>query len=179
MMQVTTNRVLTYACAVLLAGIAVLLPMCSGQPVAINYGVDKCAWCQQEIDDNHFGSTLVTQDGKVFKFNSIECLMAFHIQPTVPNETFEASWVCDYNNPGHLIRAGQAAFVHTTEKSSPNGVGLFAFSSDDEALKFADETAGKTLEWDAVKKLVRSEWFEHVVDTTTVADSLAVDTAGQ
>ena len=136
------------------------------QPVAIKYGADKCAWCDRTIDDNHFGSTLVTQDGRVFKFNSIECLMAFHIQPTVPNESFQASWVCDFNNPGHLIRAGQASFVQTTNKQSPNGVGLFAFSSDNDAIGFSGTNGGRTLKWDEVKKVVKAAWFEPPVDTS-------------
>jgi copper chaperone NosL len=150
-----------------------VLSLCSGRPVAINYGTDKCVWCDRVIDDNHFGSTLVAQDGKVFKFNSIECLMAFHIRPTIPNESFQASWVCDYYNPGHLLRAGKAVFVHTDHMPSPSGVGLFAFSADDDAMKFAQEHAGKTMLWDEVKKTVMAEWFKPSVRTTT--DSAVVD----
>ncbi len=171
------NRFITYVYAVLLVSIVSMLPMCSGQPVAINYGVDKCVWCDKVIDDNHFGSTLVALDGKVFKFNSIECLMAFHIQPTIPNEQFQASWVCDYNNPGHLLRAGEAVFVHSVEKPSPNGVGLFAFSSDEDAQKFAGENAGQTMKWEDVKKTVQAAWFEPPADTTTTDSSMA-DTTG-
>jgi len=171
------NRVLTCVSAVLLVCIASTLPMCSGQPVAINYGVDKCVWCDKVIDDNHFGSTLVALDGTVFKFNSIECLMAFHIQPTIPNEQFQASWVCDYDNPGHLLRAGQAVFVQSAEKPSPNGVGLFAFSSNADAQKFAGASAGQTMNLDGVKKTVMTAWFEAPADTT-MTDSSMADTTG-
>ena len=166
-----------YSTDLLFVAFSIVLTLCSGQPVAINYGVDKCVWCDKIIDDNHFGSTLVAQDGKVFKFNSIECLMAFHIQPTIPNESFQASWVCDYNNPGHLVRAGQASYVHTDTKASPNGLGLFAFSSDEDAITFAAANRGQTIEWDGVKKVLKETWFKPAPDLMN-ADSLQMESTG-
>ena len=159
-----------------LAIIALTLSMCSAQPVDIKYGVDKCDWCDNVIDDQHFASSLVAQ-GETFKFNSIECLMAFHIQPTIEREKFQASYVCDHNNPGHLMRAGEARFVHSAEVPTPNGLGLFAFASDAAAQTFMGESSGETMEWDEVKAIVNKAWFAQPADTTML-DSATVDTTG-
>lgn len=172
-----SQRIFVFVNACMFVAIALTLSMCSAQPVEIKYGIDKCAWCENVIDDQHFASTLVAQGGETFKFNSIECLMAFHIQPTISREQFQASYVCDHNNPGHLLRAGQATFVHTVELPTPNGLGLFAFASDAAAETFMGEVSGEAMEWDEVKAIVNEAWFAQPADTLMV-DSAMVDSTG-
>ena len=155
------NQLIRYAITATLSFIFLgIFISCSTEPVSIKYGVDQCARCELVIDDNRFSAALEAVDGQVLKFNSIECLMGFHIEPSIPNEQFKASWVSDYNKPGHLLRAGQAVFVHTLAESSPGGVGLFAFATDAEARSFAGQNEGEILQWDGVKEIVKLDWFE-------------------
>ena len=151
--------------------VAAICLSCSTEPVNIKYGIDQCARCELVIDDNRFGAALESVDGQTVTFNSIECLMGFHIKPSIPNEQFKSSWVSDYNKPGHLLRAGQAFFIHTQAQSSPGGIGLFAFATDSEAQSFLDQNDGEKVQWDGVKEIVKLAWFEE--PPATPPDSVA------
>jgi copper chaperone NosL len=161
----------------------VLLTACSNiDPVDIDYGNDRCAWCEEVIKDNRFGAGIVLNDGEVFKFNSIECMMAFHLHPTVERGTFLASFVSDYNRPGEIYRAGLVHFIHSNEVESPKGAGLFAFSNEEDAKAFASEHNGTLHEWDELPPYVREVFFpdelKETESDTAMSDSSAVDTTG-
>ncbi|MGB5288980.1 MAG: hypothetical protein WBN42_10875, partial [Ignavibacteriaceae bacterium] len=49
-----------------------LLASCGSKPEPINYGKDECEFCRMQISDNRYGAELVTDKGKVYKFDSIE-----------------------------------------------------------------------------------------------------------
>jgi len=66
-------------------------------PVAIEYGQDICAFCKMIIADPRFGAEVITKTGKVYKFDSVECMVA-HIMydlgsrpPTSPTSQTPAS----------------------------------------------------------------------------------------
>ena len=163
--------------------LSVILMACSNiDPIAIDYGNDRCDWCKEVINDNRFGAGMVLNDGTVLKFNSIECMMAFHLHPTVERSTFLASFVSDYSHPGLIKRAGLVRFVHTDALDSPKGAGLFVFSTEADAKAFADEHNGKLCVWDDLPPYARQVFFPDEVKQTdsdaAMNDSPAVDTTG-
>ena len=58
---------------VLLLG--VFFSSCSTSPQPINYGNDACHYCQMTIVDQIYGAEVISDKGKIFKFDAAECLI--------------------------------------------------------------------------------------------------------
>ena len=76
---------LTAAPAVLALVIAALpgLQACSGGPQPIQFGTDNCDNCKMTLVDRHYGCEIVTKKGKAYKFDDLNCMMAFLKKTTV------------------------------------------------------------------------------------------------
>jgi copper chaperone NosL len=135
--------------------LTLLLLACTTGPVPIAYDQDGCDYCRMQISDPRYGGELITRTGKVHKFDSIECLASFYA--TLSDSTAVRSlWVSNYLEPGTLIPAREAIFIHHEGPGSPMGRGLLALRGDANAAGVA-APAGDTLGWSAVVKLVSRE----------------------
>ncbi len=71
---------------------------CGSNPEPINYGHDECEFCRMQISDNRYGAELVTDKGKVYKFDSIECLIEFAMVKNLigdSNQKFSCNGFCN------------------------------------------------------------------------------------
>ncbi len=127
-------------------------------PVEIHYGQDPCDYCKMTIADNKFGSELVSSKGKIFKFDSIECLAAYTQVNSDEDASVKSMWVTDYSNAGTFVRVDSATIILSAQKNSPMGVGLVAFSLGPQAGNFAHENAGRLLTWPETCKIVADVW---------------------
>ena len=101
---------------------------CSIESREINYGHDGCAYCQMIIVDNRYGAQIVTDKGKIYTFDSIECMFDFSKE----NNTQTAIQLAtSYNEPGILVQADSCIFVHSKQLPSPMGAYLTAFHQED------------------------------------------------
>lgn len=135
------------------AGAVVALAACgsSGPPAMAYDGSESCEHCRMAITDPRFGSALVSTTGRVYRFDSIECLAGFYAEDTTRAATM---WVSNYQAPGAMLRVVEARFVRLTgPEGSPMGMGLAALSAD--ATPAAGTTDGTLLSWDDVVELVR------------------------
>ncbi len=128
---------------------------CKIGPEPIVYGTDTCHFCSMTIVDKQHGSEWVTDKGKVFKFDSVECLLNNHIQS---DQESIALFMCNhYNAPGELIDTEKAFFLISEGIPSPMGAYLTAFDSRASAMKAHDEHGGDLYNW--------SELLKHWEDT--------------
>ena len=118
------------ACALLLFFLG-----CTPKPEPIQFGKDLCHFCSMKIMDQRYGAELITSKGRVYKFDSIECLLAFSSEKKVK---VHSRWVVDFGNPGQLIPWEKALFLHTPRLPSPMGLNVAAFS-EEEKLKTTKE----------------------------------------
>jgi len=127
-------------------------------PAEIHYGEDQCDYCRMNIVDNAFGTEIVTSKGKIFKFDSIECLAAF-VQTSIEEDIKSNSlWLTDFGSPGTFVRVDSATLVFSEEYNSPMGVGLVGFGSRSKARIFASEKSGRVLSWEETCLLVAERW---------------------
>jgi len=115
----------------LLAAIA-LVACGPAKPEPLAYGADQCAYCRMEISDPRFGAELLTRHGRAVKFDSIECLVSFYKQAAPANDVGSV-WVSDFQHPGTLIDATQAAFVDLGAERAPMGRGWAAVATPNDA----------------------------------------------
>jgi copper chaperone NosL len=127
-----------------------LFVSCSTEPRPINYGEEQCQHCHMTIVDQRYGSELVSDKGKIFTFDAIECLM-FYMEEN--QSTWEHILVTPFTNPTNLAPAESTVFLRSPELNSPMGMNLTAFGTTVEARKFEQKYKGDIYSW---KELVSS-----------------------
>ena len=128
---------------------------CKTEPEAINYGSDECDFCKMVISNPKFGAELLTKKGKVYKFDSVECLAAFSLLKN-KNE-INSMWVTDYVTPEKFINSTRAFFLKS-EIQSPMGLNLAAFADAENLKHFGEKYNGNQLNWESVVNDVKSTW---------------------
>lgn len=123
--------------------VAGLLAGCSEpKPVTVVIGQDVGAFCGMVISDPRYATQIVTKTGKVYKFDSIECMVAFRIEGTVAEDDIHSAWVSDYANPGTWLRADEARYLQSALLRSPMGLNLSAFKTLDALEDMRQEANG-------------------------------------
>jgi copper chaperone NosL len=130
-------------------GVCILLLMlaCSVEPEPIVYGTDACHACKMTLVDKKFGAELVTQKGKVYKFDDVNCMLDFYNGPEISPEQFKYKLVVDFSQPAKLIAASEAFFLKSAEIKSPMASQIAAFESKDSMEKLKKEWNGIYLVW--------------------------------
>lgn len=119
---------------------------CSISVEPINYNYDECAYCKMKISDVRFGAELVTEKGKIFKYDSAECLVRTYIENENPNYAFML--VTDYSRPHTLIDAVSANFFISEQQPSPMGGNLSAYEDTDVAKNAFKEKGGSIISFE-------------------------------
>jgi len=137
----------------LLALISLVVSGCSGKdPEPINYGKDNCTFCQMLITDHRFGSELITPKGKVFKFDSIECLVGYCQMPGNYDDKESAVFVTSMIEPDKLFDARTGMFVVSKEINSPMGANLAVFRSHEKAIATVKDKNAVHYNWTKLLK---------------------------
>ncbi|MCM4164276.1 MULTISPECIES: nitrous oxide reductase accessory protein NosL [unclassified Arenibacter] len=126
-----------------------LATSCSVGPKPIAYGSDGCHFCSMTIVDRQHAAEIVTDKGKVFKFDSSECMMN-HLKEIDRNQ-IALYLVNDYNQPGKLIDAKEAIYMISERIPSPMGEFLTAFKTEQEAVDALMTNGGDLFTWEQLK----------------------------
>ena len=133
----------------------VLLASCGSGPKPINYGHDDCEFCRMLITDNKYGAELVTHKGKIYKFDSIECLVEYALIKNTLGDENHDHLITDFYNPGNLVDTRNSVYVKNDKFRSPMGLNITAFSSEEQAQKFISKNGGDKISWVEVIELVK------------------------
>jgi copper chaperone NosL len=153
MRRIKTPRYFTQITIVFV--IIILLTSCDNKTEAINYGQDECAFCTMRINDDKYSAELITSEGELYKFDSIECLTDFALVKNYVDDTGQYFMITDYSSPGNFIDARNSMFVHNDNFRSPMGMNVMAFESKEMADKFMSENGGEQMSWIDIIDLVR------------------------
>ncbi len=133
----------------------IVLSACSKQPQPINYGEDECEFCKMIVMDKRYGAELVTDKGKIFMFDSIECLVGYLDNQKISKENYSSVWVGNYANPGNIIDAEKALYLKNDELRSPMGLNVLAVENHDQFDKLQKEFGGQLVTWEDLFGLVK------------------------
>ena len=128
----------------------------STEPRDIHYGAEECAYCRMVVSDERYAGQLVSRTGKVFVFDSVECLAAYVLAHHA-DEAPRSMWVSDFAHPGTLVEAEDARYVRGGPQRSPMGLGLVAFAPGADAAELARTHGGEQVDWTAVLGIVKLE----------------------
>lgn len=126
-----------------------ILSACSSGPQVIDYGNDGCHFCKMTIVDKIHGAELVTDKGKVYKFDAAECILNYLSQtPEIEIGSIHTNY---YESPTEFISTDEATFLISEKLPSPMGANLTAFKTKAAADKILNEKGGKLYNWDELK----------------------------
>ena len=123
-----------------------LILSCQIGPQPIEYGVDGCHFCKMTIVDKTHAAEVVTQKGKIYKFDATECMVNFRKEFNTSEIKLYLS--NDYMNAGALVDATQATFLISENVPSPMGAFLSAFKNKSDAVRVQNEKSGKIYTWE-------------------------------
>lgn len=119
---------------------AFIFAACNVEPEALHYGEDACHTCKMTLVDKKFGAELVTQKGKVYKFDDINCMMVFYNSGEVDQRDYAYKLVVDLSRPGTFIDAADAFYLKSSSIKTPMSSHVAAFGN-----KSSMETANRQL----------------------------------
>ena len=116
--------------------------------VPIKLNVDTCDFCKMTIADGKYAAEVITEKGRVYKFDDIMCKVNYGKENS--NTKIAAYYVSDYVQDNVLIPAKTAFFVSGGTIQSPMRGGIIAFSSENDAKEFGIKLKAKPVTWEAV-----------------------------
>ncbi len=131
--------------------VLLMLASCSKGYKPIEYGSDGCAHCKMTIMDARYAAEVVTDKGKVYKFDDILCLRQF-ISEQAMNEGELSLFVEKHStDKNDVIDAKQAAYIQHEFFASPMNGNYAAFVTATEAQHFADSLSTAVLQWNNIQ----------------------------
>ncbi len=118
---------------------------CSSSSEEIKHGQDSCELCHMSISDPRFAAEILTQKGRVYKFDSISCLLNFYHKGL--KEEPKTVFVADYLPPHNLIDATTAYFFDSPDLTGPMGPTPIASANLVELQKVSETFKGVMKDW--------------------------------
>jgi copper chaperone NosL len=128
-LRVAGSRQATRSGALLATVVAgLMVSACSApEPAVLVVGGDTCEFCGMLVSDPRFAAQVVTDKGKTYMFDAIECFVAFLAEEVVPAEQIHSTWVVNFDQPDQWLPAAEAYYLQAIDLHSPMGANLLAF----------------------------------------------------
>lgn len=120
---------------------------CEVSPEPLHYGVDSCYTCKMTLMDTKYGAEIVTEKGKVYKFDDINCMIDFYNSGYEAIDKMAFKLVVDYGQPEKLIDAQEAFYLKSDQLRSPMAGGIAAFESKSAMDTYKKKWKGIWLSW--------------------------------
>lgn len=126
------------------------------RPESIRYGIDICNFCKMTIVDPKWGAEIITDKGKVLKFDVVECMISYYYTSIDTNKV-HSMYTIDFTSPGNFIYAKQAKYIRTHQFPSPMGLNVISLKSFEDTVKLGLKNEYETLDWWKVIRKVKDE----------------------
>ncbi|MEX2416746.1 MAG: nitrous oxide reductase accessory protein NosL [Paenibacillaceae bacterium] len=115
------------------------------EPVAVNEDVDKCDICNMQVNDNGFATQLITEEGKVYKFDDLGCMNEWKKENGT--DEIEIEFVRDQET-SEWINADRAYYAYDPSFKSPMAYGLISFKDKKSAEQYiVEQGTGVLMNW--------------------------------
>jgi len=123
---------------------------CSNNKVVpIKLNSDKCDNCKMSIADGKYGAEVITQKGRVYKFDDIMCMKEYCNENS--ETKMESIYVLDFNQSNVLIPAETAFYLSGGTIHTPMRGNMIAFKTEIEAKEFQTKFGANTISWEEIK----------------------------
>ena len=122
----------------LVASSMIVLAACSeSMPQEIAVGKDQCANCKMTISEPKYATQLITEKGRLYKFDDISCMNDYEVSNTESTGNAK-TYVADFHS-GEFIEKTTATFIKGGDIKSPMGGNTQAYKDKAAAEKAATE----------------------------------------
>ncbi len=135
----------------LMCSLFIAIQGCSRQPEPITFGTDQCVYCKMIISNPQYGAEMITQKGRILKYDAIECLIN-HIEEGAPE--YSTLLAIAYDEPEVLHPVNILFFAVSPRYRSPMGANLAGFVDKN---KIETDTSTMTLSWEQVQDRLRAQ----------------------
>ena len=127
--------------------VLILFTACSSEPQPIDYGKDNCDFCEMTIVSKAYAAQAVSEKGKQYKYDAIECMMNHQLQH---NYDMPVNLVANFEKPGTMINVNEANFVINDSIKSPMGGNLAAFKQESAVV---NTESGDSFNWQELRTI--------------------------
>lgn len=124
---------------------------CSTEPQPLVVGKDECYFCKMPVADAKFGAEIITEKGKLYKFDDIGCMINFIKNNLNVNVKVKNILAVNYASNQKFLNVNECAFLKSSDLHSPMNSGIAAFASINEAQGFLKKFAGNILTWNQLQ----------------------------
>jgi copper chaperone NosL len=138
--------------ALFLLIMVLIVTSCSSTgPEPIYLNKDDCDNCKMSISDKRFACELVTEKGRIYKFDDISCMVSYanDHNDKMTNAQF---YIIDYLLPNELMPSDKLSFVEGEKVASPMGGNIAAFSNKDSASVYTSIWDANPSSWQKIYK---------------------------
>ena len=118
------------------------------EAVPIKLNVDSCDFCKMNIADGKYGAELITQKGRVYKFDDIMCMMNYCKDNG--SVKIESYYVLNFTQDNVLIPAETAFYLSGGDIHTPMRGNIIAFSKENDAKLVAPKLKAEFISWKAI-----------------------------
>ena len=141
-----------------LASVLLLAAACDRGPQDIRIGQQECDHCRMMISQEQFAAQLITQQGRQYAFDAIECMAAYVDGSAGRELEIHSLWVPDFQGPGNWISAESAWYLQSDGLRSPMALNFSAYTDESSARRQQAEFGGQVIRWMKVRDIVRESW---------------------
>lgn len=130
-------------------GLAAMLLMlfmlgCSDGPKPIVMGKDNCDYCGMTFVDGHFGAEIITQKGKIYKFDDLHCLAQFR-KEKIDIRQIKEVYLVNFDAPHNFIKASDAHLLKSDGLHSPMDGKVAAFQNKNQLQIVENKVHGEQI----------------------------------
>jgi copper chaperone NosL len=135
-----------------------LISSCTKSPEPIDFGKEECALCKMIITDQKYGSEIISDKGKIYKFDAVECMGKYINDGKIGQSEISSVWAVDFSNPGQFVDVEKAFFLRSPSLPSPMAMNFTTFSDKAKRDAARKEHPGDILDWKQVLNVIKKEW---------------------
>lgn len=129
----------------------VIVISCKVEPRSINFGHDDCEFCKMKLMDERFGAQLVTDKGRIYMFDDVNCMVEFMDSDEGKRHHYAYELIVDYSNPGELLDVHYTFFLKTDEIRTPMNSKIIALPNRETQEEFKAAIGGILLGWGEIR----------------------------
>ena len=135
--------------------ISLLIVSCTTKPEPLVAGKDACVHCKMPIADTRFGAEIISDKGRIYKFDDINCMLQWSRQSSNVNAGSANFYVVNYFDQIDLMNAADAVYLKSDNLRTPMNSGFAAFANKEHAEKLLKDDGGVLVDWNFVQNEIK------------------------
>jgi copper chaperone NosL len=129
-----------------------LFTSCNSGPETIKYGIDNCYSCKMTISDLRYGAEIITQKGRVYKFDDSYCMLGYLKSKELGSAQIKSIYITNFTGKHQLINVEEALLLQSELIRGPMGGNIIAAEQIDSINKLKEQYPGNHLLWSEIYK---------------------------